>query len=253
MLDCKLTYGEHILRVADKAAKLVATLGTLMANACRRSSDAVRRRNMAEVLRKEKYRKRIAAVQRGALRIAPSYRTVSEPAVLVVARVIPIDLLAQERQFVQQQRTVLGKKKASKLARSTSIESWQSRCEQETRGRWTADSRLENWINREVGEVDFYLTQFLTGYGLFRSYLAKMRKVTDGNCPYGDSTVDDTHHTFFICARWSVERFALEQELGDISPENIVEKMLRGQKEWNKVACYVRAILRKKKKEMGGP
>ncbi|GHJ61414.1 hypothetical protein NOK12_39320 [Nocardioides sp. OK12] len=49
----------------------------------------------AEALRKEKYRKGIAAVQRrGALRIACSYRTVSEPAVLVVAGVIPIDLLA---------------------------------------------------------------------------------------------------------------------------------------------------------------
>ncbi|WP_236254242.1 hypothetical protein, partial [Rhodococcus sp. NKCM2511] len=149
-------------------------------------------------------RKRIAAVQRrGPLRIASSYRTVSEPAVLVVAGVFPIDLLAQERQFVHQKRSVLGKEEASRLARSTSIETCQSRWEQETRGRWTARliGRLDNWINREVGEVDFNLTQFLTGHGLFRSYLAKMRKTADGNCPYGDSTLDDAHHTFFICAR----------------------------------------------------
>ncbi|XP_046817454.1 uncharacterized protein LOC124423599 [Vespa crabro] len=100
----------------------------------------------AEALRKEKYRKRIAAVQRrGALRIACSYSTVSEPAVLVVAGVIPIDLLAQERQLIHQQRSVLGKEEASRHTRSTSIETWQSRWEQETRGRWTARliSRLE--------------------------------------------------------------------------------------------------------------
>ncbi|XP_046837220.1 uncharacterized protein LOC124432349 [Vespa crabro] len=144
----------------------------------------------AEALRHEKYHRRIAAVQqRDALRIAWSYRTVSGPAVLVVAG-----------------------EKASRLARSTSIEIWQSRWEQVPRGRWTARliSRLDIWLYRESGEVDFYLTQFLTGHGLFRSYLAKIRKVADGNCPYGDSTVGNAHHTFFKCTRWNVERLALE-------------------------------------------
>ncbi|XP_046837218.1 uncharacterized protein LOC124432347 [Vespa crabro] len=124
----------------------------------------------------------------------------SEPVVLVDAGVIPIDLLAQERKFVHHERSALGKEEASMLARSTSIETWQSRWEQETRDRWAARllSRLENLINREAGEVDFYLTQFLKEHGLFRSYLAKMRKVADDNCPYGDTTVDDAHHTIFM-------------------------------------------------------
>ena len=43
-------------------------------------------------LKKERYRKRMAAVQvRGAMRIASSYCTVSEPAALVIAGVIPIN------------------------------------------------------------------------------------------------------------------------------------------------------------------
>ncbi|XP_035723738.1 uncharacterized protein LOC118442354 [Vespa mandarinia] len=148
MLDKNLNYGEHILRAADKTAKVVASLGTLMANVngprpCRRrllmrAAETVMLYGAevwAETLQKEKYRKRIAAVQRrGALRIACSYRTVSEPAVLVVAGVIPIDLLAQERQFVHQQRCVLGKEEASRLARSSSIEAWQSRWVQEPGG-----------------------------------------------------------------------------------------------------------------------
>ncbi|GHJ61410.1 hypothetical protein NOK12_39280 [Nocardioides sp. OK12] len=45
----------------------------------------------------------------------------------------------------------------------------------------------------------------------------------------------------------------MEQVLGKISPDNVVEKMLRGQEEWNKVAWYVRVIFRRIMKEMGGP
>ncbi|XP_046817494.1 uncharacterized protein LOC124423613 [Vespa crabro] len=187
MLDCKFYYGEHIIRVADKAAKVIFPLGTLVANV-KGPRPCIRRRLM-------------------------------------------------------------------RAAEAVKLYGAKIRSEQETRGKWTSRliSRLENCITRVQGEVDFYLTQFLTGHSLFRTYLVKMRKVADGNCPYGESTVDDARHTFFICARWTAERFSLEQELGDISPEDIVEKVLRGQKEWNKVACYVRAILRKKKKEMGGP
>ncbi|KAG8225042.1 hypothetical protein J437_LFUL000020 [Ladona fulva] len=52
----------------------------------------------ASALNTAKYRKRITVVQRrGALRVACSYRTVSEADVLVIAGTIPIDLLAKER------------------------------------------------------------------------------------------------------------------------------------------------------------
>ncbi|XP_046829264.1 uncharacterized protein LOC124428804 [Vespa crabro] len=149
MLDYKLNFGEHIIRTADKAAKVVASLDTLMANVngprpyirglLMRAAEAVMLYGVevwAEALQHEKYRKRMATVQRRvALRIACSYRTVSEPAVLVLARVIPIDLLSQERQFVHQQKSVLGKEEASRIARSSIIEAWQSRWEQEPRGR----------------------------------------------------------------------------------------------------------------------
>ncbi|XP_035742248.1 uncharacterized protein LOC118450545 [Vespa mandarinia] len=234
MLDNKLNYGEHIIMAADTAAKVVASMGILMAKIkgprpCMRrllmhAAEAVMlygAKVCAEPLQKEEYRKRITAVQkRGNLRIACSYRMVSESAVLVVAGVFPIDLLSQERKFVHQQRCVLGMEKASRLARSISIKCWQSRWEQERRGRWTdlLNSQLDNWINRESGEVDFYLTQFLIGHGLFRSYMARMRK--------------------------SAERLALEQDLGDLSPDNVVEKMLRGQKEWNKVAWMDMSLVR---------
>ncbi|XP_047368626.1 uncharacterized protein LOC124956617 [Vespa velutina] len=118
MLDSKLNFGEHIIRAADEAAKVVASLGKLKANingprSCMRrllmrTAEAVilyGAEVWAEALRHEKYRKRIVVVERrGALRIAYSYRTVSEPAVLVFTEVFPIDLLAKEKQFVHQQK-----------------------------------------------------------------------------------------------------------------------------------------------------
>ncbi|XP_046836718.1 uncharacterized protein LOC124432138 [Vespa crabro] len=76
MLNCKLNYGEHIIRAADKAAKVIATLGTHMPNVngprpcirriVMRAAEAVMLYGAevwAEAQQKENYRKCIAAVQ----------------------------------------------------------------------------------------------------------------------------------------------------------------------------------------------
>ena len=55
----------------------------------------------ANVLKKKTYRERLTGVQyRSTLRIACSYRTVSVPADLVIAGVIPIELLALEEKHL---------------------------------------------------------------------------------------------------------------------------------------------------------
>ena len=76
----------------------------------------------ANALKKKVYRKRIriAGVQyRGALRIACSYRTVSEPAALVIAGIIPIDLLALERRSIFERTQEVGKKNAKAEVRDS--------------------------------------------------------------------------------------------------------------------------------------
>ncbi|XP_035742785.1 uncharacterized protein LOC118450903 [Vespa mandarinia] len=232
MLDKNLNYGEHIFRAADKAAKIVASLGTLMANV-----------NRSRLLMRRLQMRATKAVMLHGTEEGRSPNHVF----------LPHDLCshgASVRGGGTDQSTSTGEKippqlKALsgnggdiKLAGSTSIETWQSSWEQEHRGRWTVrlTSQLVSWLNREAEEVDFYLTQFLIRHFGVYSYITKMRKVADGNCPYGDFTVDNTHHTYFKCARWSVERLALEKDFGKYSPNNVVEKMLRGQEEWNKVA-----------------
>ncbi|XP_054288026.1 uncharacterized protein LOC129003755 [Macrosteles quadrilineatus] len=57
---------------------------------------------------------------------------------------------------------------------------------QETRGRWTRRliRQVRLWVNPRYGEVNFYLTQFLTGHGLFRSCLFRMDKAVSPDCIY---------------------------------------------------------------------
>ncbi|KAG8229087.1 hypothetical protein J437_LFUL010770 [Ladona fulva] len=109
--DSKLTFWPQIKNSSDKAAATTVSLSRLMANVgspkqCKRKLlMAVVESQLlygveiwASALNTAKYRKSITVVQRrGALRVACSYRTVSEAAVLVIAGTIPIDLLAKER------------------------------------------------------------------------------------------------------------------------------------------------------------
>lgn len=118
-LDCRLTFWDEIQKRADKAATMTARLSRVMANLggprsskrrlLMRTAECVMLYGAeiwAEALQHRKYRKRLSDVQRrAALRIACSYRTVSEPAVLVIAGVVPIDLQAQQRKFTFQEGT----------------------------------------------------------------------------------------------------------------------------------------------------
>ena len=105
---------------------------------------------------------------------------------------------------------------------------WQQRWDSELRGRWTARliPRLSAWVDRQHGEVDFYLMQFLTGHGLFRAYRHKIGKVLNPSCVYCGDTNDDADHTFFQCDRWAAPRPTLEIEVGQLIPENIIEVVL---------------------------
>lgn len=80
----------------------------------------------AEQLRHKQYRRKLVSVQkRETLRVACAYRTVSEDAVLVIAKAMPIDLLAAERKRLHQLR-IAGKHNDEHRAQETkrSIDKW---------------------------------------------------------------------------------------------------------------------------------
>ena len=106
-IDSKMNFFAQICKTADKAAKVTVSLSRLMANTIWPSPS---KRSLlittvqstllygaecwAVALDKECFRIRMAQVQRRcALRVACTYSTVSEPAVLVITGVVPIKLV----------------------------------------------------------------------------------------------------------------------------------------------------------------
>ncbi|XP_049308710.1 uncharacterized protein LOC125777657 [Bactrocera dorsalis] len=170
-MDNKLTYWAQIQHAAKKSANITMALSKLMANT---GGPLASRRKLlmdttqsvllygseiwADTLNVEHRRKVLAKVQRtAALRVASAYRTVSEPAVLVISGVIPIDLLAKERRQLW-----LWKKDGIEIhmatrqqARKQTLELWQDRWTRERKGRWTAKliKEIEKWHSRKHGEA----------------------------------------------------------------------------------------------------
>ena len=193
---------------------------------------------------------------RSATQIEPSddqsmYRTVSEPATLVVAGIIPIDLISREKKEVYTGMSAADKKTQREEARARTMTRWQERWINDPRGRWTFKliNELSPWVHRTHGEVNFYLTQLLTAYGYFRTYLHKMGKVNSPAYMYCDALREDAHHVFFICERWKEQRKQLEETTGRIIPENLTQTMLISEERWEEIATFAENILRTKRAE----
>lgn len=79
------------------------------------------------------------------------------------------------------------------------IQHWQRRWNDSKKGRWAAKliRSLEPWYNRRHGKVNFYITQFVTGYVYFRHYLHKMERIESVTCLYCPNINDNVNHTFF--------------------------------------------------------
>lgn len=267
-LDPKLTYSNQTQHATTKAAKTTAQLSRLMANVggplqnkrrlLMEASNSILLYGCeiwGEITRWKKRSNALLAVQRAsALRITSAYRTVSAAAVLVIAGTIPIDLKIQEKMKIWK------KKKANTLEegdeeeiRQGTLQAWQTRWSGESKARWTTKllPHLRNWLERKTGDVNYYLTQMLTGHGYFRKYLYKIGKCSTPYCLYEEEdTIDDAEHTFFGCSRWSQKRTELGNVTGSITAENLIEIMVGDEKNWRAIAQYCEDILRCKKPDL---
>lgn len=105
------------------------------------------------------------------LRVACAFRTVSYEAVCVISGMLPIDILAEKQQRIykwydsnQQTRSMDIEKE-----REISLAQWQECWENSSSGRWTYRliPKIKEWVNQPRGEIDYYLTQILSGHGCF--------------------------------------------------------------------------------------
>lgn len=256
-LDKRRSFQAHVIEVVDKAERTAAALCRLMTNV---GGPRQKKRRLfgsvvdsvvlyaepcwARALYVARAKGRLERLQRRmALRVCSAYRTVSAEAAFVVAGVPPMELLAVERG-----ERYLGVGKAE--ARERLLEKWQRRWQTTEVGRWTFRliPEIKRWFLRGHGEVNFQLTQFLTGHGCFSAYLYGKGRRESGDCIYCGE--DDTaSHTILSCVRWEEYRRVCRCVVGVLEEATIVEKMLLGQKEWTAIETMIVSIVRSKMAE----
>jgi len=119
------------------------------------------------------------------------------------------------------------KTKVKRSARMQSVDNWQAAWDA---GRWTHQliPSIEPWVNRKHGQVDFYLTQALSGHGCLRSFLKRFGHDTEDGCPEcGSGIFEDAQHVLFECRRFGYDRQILMETTGArVRPETFVPLML---------------------------
>lgn len=267
MLDVRLSFKQHIESVAAKGAKVGAALARLMPNIG--GPKQARRTLLAtvitsillyaapiwhEALKVASYRREMVSVYRTTLlRVAAGYRTISYEAVCVVAGMPPLEILADERSriYTRGRRTPLDKENIAKEEKAASLLQWQQRWDESSKGRWTHRliPSLQAWMNRNHGEVGFYLTQFLTDHGCFRKYLHRFKLDDNEDCPTCN-VAENAEHVFFTCPRYNNERDQLQEHLNKrITPDNIVNIMLNAADSWSSIEDYATTVLKKLRAE----
>lgn len=269
-LDQRLSFHPHITNRAIKTIDTVASISRLMPNIGgpkekkRRLLCSVANSKLlyaapiwADALNNKRLRQKMASVQRRcALRITSAYRTVSESAVLVLASTPPIDLLAMERKEVYEElrhQTFANdarlRMSVKREARRRLLQKWQDRWNSDQNGRWTHRliPRIEKWVERTQGEINYFTTQALTGHGSFNAYLYRFKLIDSANCDYCDATIDDAEHSLFHCVKWNRERASMSTNVGDeVTPDNIVELMLSSESKWITIETFIRSVISKK-------
>lgn len=136
-------------------------------------------------------------------------------------------------------------------ARENVINRWQEKWRDGTHGRWTYRliPNIRRWMDRPYGEVDYFITQALSGHGCFKKYLYERNRADTDVCVYC-SSVDDSEHTLFECSKWAHVRTEYTQKTGRIfNPENMVEGLVTSDVEWNNSYEVIRYIIENKEKD----
>ncbi|XP_046868931.1 uncharacterized protein LOC124461451 [Drosophila willistoni] len=169
----------------------------------------------APAMEVDSYRRLISPTYRlCALRVCSAFRTLKEDVALVVAGMVPIE----------------------------------DRWDAAPNGRWTHRliPNIEAWDGRKHGQVNFYLTQVLSGHGCFRQYLNRFGHDHFSTCPAcPEGVIEDAHHVVFGCGRFSADRQRAERAIGQsLSVASLVPSMLESKENWAAVSTYFGAIMR---------
>ncbi|XP_015113968.1 uncharacterized protein LOC107039044 [Diachasma alloeum] len=110
--------------------------------------------------------------------------------------------------------------------------------------------RVYVWSDRDHGEVNYYLTQMLSGHGCFRAYLHKHKHEGSPLCPTCTAVHEDAEHVFFICPRFTELQNTWESTLGrQVLPENLMEILLSSQAAWDATSNLAAEVMKELRNE----
>ncbi|CAB0030695.1 unnamed protein product [Trichogramma brassicae] len=254
--DARLSFNDHLRAANEKASKVAGALSQIMPTIGGPRSS--RRRLYANVTdsillygapiwscgagTRAGMRRAEAIHRRACLRVISGRPHLSYDATYVLASIPPLALLANERSRLYQRRH----EDARAEERQETLRGWQSRWDRSPKGRWTHRliPNIRSWIERRHGEVDYHLTQLLTGHGYFKHHSQRYDHNASAACPACPLTVEDAEHVFFNCPRFEEGREELHRQLQEVArPENIVQLMLADKKNWLAVATFAKSVI----------
>uniref|UniRef100_A0ABD2VXE1 Reverse transcriptase zinc-binding domain-containing protein n=1 Tax=Trichogramma kaykai TaxID=54128 RepID=A0ABD2VXE1_9HYME len=170
------------------------------------------------------------------------------PLVYVIAGVLPLALLADERARIYQRRP----EDVKEEERRETLSKWQDQWDRATKGLWTHRliPNIAQWVERGHGEVNYHLTQLLSRHGYFKSHSQRYDNTLSALCLACPTTIEDAEHVFFHCPRFHEEREKLQQVLQEgIEPESIVRLMLENAGNWLAVASFAQSVVSRLRQE----
>jgi hypothetical protein len=258
MTDDRLNFSRHVDYACKKASKVHTELARLMPNKFGARND--KRRMLANVVTSilryggetwikavdmESNRRKLNGVHRLAVtRVISAYRTVSYDAACVLAGMMPICMTLKEDKKCGESRKRTGGSERN-IHREQSLVEWQEAWDRSTKGRWTYRliPRIRPWLERKHGEVDYYLTQFMTGHGAFNTYLHKIKKVESPRCPMCTNEDETPEHVVFSCPRFDEERVEMMSERSNVNVDNVIELMSAHEGYWKTALAAITKIL----------
>ncbi|CAB0030366.1 unnamed protein product, partial [Trichogramma brassicae] len=118
---------------------------------------------------------------------------VAYEATYVLAGIPPLALLADERARLYGRR----REDAKDEERLATLSKWQEAWDRSKKARWTHRliPNIRVWIERRHGELNYHLTQLLTGHGFFKHHSRRYDHNQSAQCPIRDETVNISSRT----------------------------------------------------------
>lgn len=208
-----------------------------------------------ELLKLQNVQKQIGA------RVISSYRTVALIAVLVLARIFPIELQAgilrklylKKKEFLEMGTVdALELQKYQKLLTEDASNKWKSKLNKlflsGKRIRAAILPQLSRWFNRtHKGCLTYRTTQLMTGHGCFADFLHRIGKYATPNCGFCNEGIDNAQHTLQYCSKWEEEKSRLRNQIGeDLSLQTVVSRILQSRENLLAFQDFAETVMTKK-------